>query len=207
MALRRSLFSALPLTCLLALSGCGGPGQPAPSLSVDPASAAAASSPPPTPDPRPTQASSTGPARNLPKPVLPEVAKQNTKEGFEAFTQYWFDAVSYGLEMADPEPLQAISVPSCRICNGYISRMEAAKPDSEWNAGPKWIIREFQRNVEIGPLNQAKGVFLLEESSSSRYSAGGDLLKQIDATRDESPKIVHAIFVDGQWMMAEAGNA
>src|SRR5437899_770958 len=96
MALRRLLFLPTALLALLLLSACGSsPGTgAAPSVTASP-------SPPPSVDSRPTPASSKGPARNVPKPELPEAAKQNTKEGFAAFTQYWFDTIAYSLETAD----------------------------------------------------------------------------------------------------------
>ena len=204
MALRRclrSLLIVLLVALLLPLNACGAE-SPAASSSAPSASASA----PPTADPRPTPASSKGPARNLPKPILPEAAKENTKEGFEAFTQYWFDTITYGLETGDPEPLREISVPACKICDRYISRAESARTGREWNVGPRWTIREFLGVVETAPPHQASGTFLLEESSSNRYSSGGNLLKRFDSSRDGGPKTVRAIFSGQQWIMTEVGN-
>ena len=207
MALRRSLFSALLLTCLLALSGCGGPGQAAPSLSAGAASAANTSSPPPSPDPRPTPASSTGPARNLPKPVLPEVAKQNTKEGFEAFTQYWFDTITYGLETGDSSPLREASLPDCKMCNGYIADAEKVARGEGWYVGPRWKISSFDANMILDPYRRAMAYFFLEESPSQDYGASGDLVENRAPTPDRDPKVIHATFKEGLWLAAEAGQA
>jgi hypothetical protein len=128
MALRRCLrlfLTVLVLVLLLALNACA---VESPASSSAPSATADA---PPTPDPRPTPASSKGPARNLPRPVLPESAKQNTKEGFEAFTQYWFDTIRYARETGDVTPLKEASQKSCKMCQFQIDKASQIQGLSE----------------------------------------------------------------------------
>ena len=203
----RSVFAVLAgvVAVCLALTACGPrSGEAAPSGA---STSAAPVSSPPTPDPRPTPASSTGAARNLPRPELPAIAKQNTKEGFAAFTQYWLDTVTYGLETGDAGPLKEISFPDCKMCNGYIERAETAKSKGEWNVGPKWTVQAFQSNMTLDPLGQCEGLFFLEESGSIRYSSPGVAFKSIEATRDESPKAAYAAYTSDGWKMSQAGRA
>ncbi|WP_136609867.1 DUF6318 family protein [Sinomonas albida] len=202
-----SVFAVLAVVVAvcLALTACGpGPGEAAPSgasTSAQPVSS------PATPDPRPTPASSTGAARNLPRPELPEIAKQNTKEGFAAFTQYWLDTVTYGLETGDSGPLKEISLPDCKMCNGYIERAETAKSKGEWNVGPKWWISEFTSNMRPDADGRALAFFALDESRSTLYSSDGSVAKSIEASTGGAPKAVLAKFEVGRWLMSQSGKA
>jgi hypothetical protein len=80
-------------------------------------------------------ADASGPAQNVPVPVLPEVAKTETKEGLEAFTKYWFELLSYGYETGDTKPLSDLSGPDCTFCQGLIDNIEAAWKDDKWISG------------------------------------------------------------------------
>lgn len=212
MAIRRcTLRSALPVLALasaLALSACGGKvdvqAQDSPTAS---ASATSTATPTPTVDPRPTPASSTGPARNLPKPELPAAAKENTKAGFEAFTQYWFDTVTYALETGDTAPLKAVSKPDCKICNSYIGRSERVANRQGWNVGPRWVVSGFYSDLKLDPLGQAVGYFTLDESSSRQFDETGTPTKALDGGRAEGAKVLYAKYSDGKWTTSEAGRA
>ncbi|WP_408021470.1 DUF6318 family protein [Sinomonas humi] len=192
------------------MAACGAPadakGTRPPSEKATETTAASSPASTASPDPRPTPASSRGPARNVPPPVLPEAAKQNTAEGFEAFTQYWFDTVTYALETGDSEPLREISLPDCKMCNGYAHRSAQIAANSEWNVGPKWRISEFQGAPSPLPLRQARAVFLLDESSSAHYSSSGTNLESREPTSDGHLKAAYAVFGADQWIMAEVGN-
>ncbi|MDQ4502735.1 DUF6318 family protein [Sinomonas sp. ASV322] len=204
MALRRAFRALLPtalLALLLPLSGCGGaPQADGPSVSGSQGST-------PTPDPRPTPASSKGPARNLPRPVLPEAAKQNTKEGFAAFTQYWFDTVTYGLETGDSSALREISLPDCQMCNGYIEQSDKVKQGIGWHVGPRWTVSTFTSDMSVDPYKQALGYFFLTESPSEDYDRSGRLTERLEPERDTHPKAIYAVHKDGRWLAAQAGQA
>jgi hypothetical protein len=204
MAPRRSLLSVLALASALALSACGGSTQP--NASGTP-SATETPSPTPTVDTRPTPASSTGPARNILKPELPESAKQNTGEGFEAFTQYWFDTITYALETGDTAPLKAASTEECKMCNSFID--EASKDFSEgsWNVGPKWQVVSFQPHMALDPLGQVVGYFQLEESPSAKYTKDGTPVLNGEGRPAQGAEAIYAKFEGGQWLVSEAGGA
>jgi hypothetical protein len=182
---------------LLVLVACGGPAAvPEASTSV-----------PPSPDLRPTQASSQGPARNLPRPVLPESAKQNTKEGFEAFTQYWFDVASYALENNEPDAIKNLSKPDCKVCNAYIEDSVETASSGGWWEGPRWRVSGFLADMTLDPLKQALGQFLLDESPSSKFDSGGNVLKSMKGGNNNRLKEIYAVYQDGRWLAAQLGQA
>ncbi|WP_138418934.1 DUF6318 family protein [Sinomonas gamaensis] len=173
-----------------------------PAASPEPSSSA-----PPTQDLRPTQASSLGPARNLPKPVLPESARQNTKEGFEAFTQYWFDTITYGLETGDSEPLREVSLPDCKMCNGYIADAGQVARGERRHVGPRWTVSSFEPNMILDPNRNAIAYFFLHESPSQVFDSTGELVDEYSPGVDESPKVIHATYKEGRWLASQAGQA
>ncbi|WP_255732853.1 DUF6318 family protein [Sinomonas terrae] len=209
LALRRLLACFLLFVCLLAIPACGAPadakGGPSPSDSATEPTAASSSSGP-SPDPRPTPASSRGPARNVPPPVLPEAAKQNTAEGFEAFTQYWFDTVTYGLETGDSRPLREISLPECKMCASYLATIEKSTSLGNWSVGPKWTVSHFTSDLIPDPAGRRAAFFQLDESSSTDHGANGTDTTHSGGT-EMALQAIYAVYKDALWLTAEAGGA
>ena len=204
----RSALLVLAFVSALALSGCSG-GADAESQGPPTASpsASATATPTPTVDSRPTPASSTGPARNLPKPEMPAAAKENTKAGFEAFTQYWFDTVTYALETGDTAPLKAVSKPDCKICNGFAEEAQAAKKDGKWSMATKWTVKGFTSTLKLDPLGQAVGYFQISETASTEFGPDGKVLSHRDAESSTEPNAIYAVYDAGSWITAQAGTA
>ncbi|WP_336853953.1 DUF6318 family protein [Sinomonas albida] len=226
MALNRTIHRSLPtvlrrlgvrvscsvpavLACLVAtcvtLSACSSvPADAAQSEAPSPASPASS---PSAPDPRPTAASSNGPARNAPKPELPESAKTNTKEGFAAFTQYWFDTITYALATNNPDAIRAVSKPDCGVCNVYVAEAQAAKDANGWADGPSWTVHEFTTNMSRDHLDRTLGWFLLDESASVKYDSSGNVLRARKGGNDGNPKEIYGVYQDGRWFTAQAGQS
>jgi hypothetical protein len=123
---------------LLLLAGCSG-GAPADPGSTSPTSAESASpSATPTPTPTPSAvykpADASGPAQNVPVPVLPEVAKTETKEGAEAFAKYWFSVLSYAYETGDVALFESIEPPSCAACQ------KVKEVIRDWHSEGRWLV-------------------------------------------------------------------
>lgn len=133
--------AALVAVSALVLAGCAGgsPGSEASPDATQSSSTSAAATPTATATATPAYkpASASGPAQNVPLPVLPAVAKTETKEGLEAFAKYWFELLSYGYETGDVEPLKAVSGPDCAFCNGLIRNVSDAWADGQWISGGK----------------------------------------------------------------------
>lgn len=131
---------ALVVGAALVLAGCAG-GSPSPGASPDATQSSASVAATPTVTPTATlaykPASALGPAQNVPLPVLPAVAKTETKEGLEAFTRYWFAVLSYAYETGDVEPLKAVSGPQCAFCNGLVKNVSNAWTADKWISGGK----------------------------------------------------------------------
>jgi hypothetical protein len=185
--------------CLIGwLTACAAPAAPhaIPGESAQPSS-----------DPRPTPASSNGPARNLPRPQLPETAKQNTEQGFEAFTQFWFDAITYVMETGDPRPVNEISSPSCKMCQRQVEKANRLYEGGGWGIGPQRMVKGFKSTMVAGADKSVAAVFLFEELASVTYSKAGDVGIRYMGGMIGGVQAIHARFDEGKWVALEVGPA
>lgn len=143
-------FGVLGLAAVLVLGGCSGSGDEPNAEAAENGSsspAAAESSTPsesvtPSATPTPTAAAykpatAEGPAENVPLPVMPEIAKEQSKEGLIAFGQHWFDLVNYGYETGDAAPVREISAPDCERCEIFYMDLEEGYVNDDWIHGGK----------------------------------------------------------------------
>lgn len=98
------------------------------------ATAPAVASPSPSPTGRYVPASAEGPAQNVPLPVMPEEAKEFSKEGLEAFAEYFYEAANYAYESGDVEPIRRVSGPDCLVCNHVLSQVQEGFQAEDWLA-------------------------------------------------------------------------
>ncbi|MCU1520891.1 MAG: hypothetical protein JWN19_1276 [Arthrobacter sp.] len=135
--IKRVRSAALVAALLMSATACSGGGaQPPASPMAETQSPSAASTPSATPTPTQSYkpADASGRAQNVPVPVLPEVAKSETKEGLEAFARYWFQLLSYGYETGDTTLIKTVTAPTCAPC------AEAAKEIQDWHQAGRWLV-------------------------------------------------------------------
>jgi len=151
----RAGAAGLVVGLALALSGCNsgdspGPGGTSSPVAADTPTASAIVTPTPTPSALYKPADASGPAQNVPVPVLPEVAKTETKEGAEAFTKHWFSVLSYAYETGDTEPLSSLSGSECIFCKGLVDNIEVAWSDGKWISGGRIETPAVTAETETG---------------------------------------------------------
>jgi len=118
--MRRLGFTCAVLT-LLALAACSG--DPAP---IEP-SAASSSSP-----------AAARPTSTLTPPQLPKQAERKDATGAAAFAGYWIHVLNFAVGSADPDPIQAISMPTCEGCESYVQQIESDRENGIRSEGFKW---------------------------------------------------------------------
>ncbi|GAA2509620.1 MAG: DUF6318 family protein [Kocuria sp.] len=75
------------------------------------------------------------PARNVPKPVMPDEAKQETEAGAQAFLDYRLATQWYAFQTGDTSLIRSVTSPSCTRCSDQYSRIDENFSDSKWMAG------------------------------------------------------------------------
>lgn len=122
----------------LLLAGCGTDDDVAATPPSSTASSAAATSAEPSSDATPADyvpASLDGPAQNVPKPVMPDLAREESREGAQAFLHYWSDAMWYAYQTGDTSFARNIISPHCEVCLDELSEVERAYRGERWLTG------------------------------------------------------------------------
>ena len=200
---RHIAAAALLIAAVLSATACtGSQASPGATVSSGPPSSSVSATPTSTPTPTPTAsykpADASGPAQNVPVPVLPEAAKAETKEGLEAFARYWYELLNYAYETGDLTRISSISSATCALCGKVFPGIQ------KWNAEGRWIVGATVtvHAVQSSFVRTAGDNF--QVSIQSQQRAG--LLKNADGSDaqavSESPMLgdlMVAKYDDGNW--------
>lgn len=195
---------AVVAAAALLLGGCAG-GAPEPAASPDTTQSATASvsaSPTPTATATPAYkpASAAGPAQNVPLPVLPAVAKTETKEGLEAFAKYWFQLLSYGYETGDVKPLSQITSSSCVMCERAKQVQVGWHQEGRWLAGGRVTTPVVNTTFRVASDGNYQVAVQVRQEALSYYNSDGTLDSAEQKPMD-SGSLMLVDFRDGAWFV------
>ncbi|WP_367277634.1 DUF6318 family protein [uncultured Arthrobacter sp.] len=197
------------LLSVVLLSGCQGPSEP--STDGSPPGITTPSAPGSTPSesvpstPQPSPASSAGPAVNIPVPVKPALADENSAEGLEAFTEYWFELFSYGYETNDWAPFDAVTDPGCRTCANLTGQVRDLYADKGWIVGGAVNLSSFDTefiNNTSGSINSFVGV---EQAGLTYFDSTGTEINKSEAL-PLTLNVTIALWEENQWIMLDFGS-
>jgi hypothetical protein len=199
--------AALAFGLALALSGCNqgdspGPGGTSSPVAADTPTATSTPTPTPTPSAVYKPADASGPAQNVPVPVLPEVAKTETKEGAEAFTKHWFSVLSYAYETGDTAALSKLSNPQCAFCQGLVADIEAAWAEGKWISGGQIEIPVATAKPSTDGATQVV-LQVLQKELVIHNPDGSPYQEKTAATNSGSVAMVR--FADSAWVVNDLG--
>ncbi len=196
---RHTLVAALA-ACALALAGCQGatPGGAETTTAATPTAT-------PTPTPTPTAvykpADAQGKAQNVPVPVKPPLADENSKAGLEAFVGYWFALLNYGYETGNPASWEQLTKPGCTFCDNVKSAIATGYKTDRWQVGGRISTPSVEaRMVEGAPTQQV--VVQVNQESIEFYKADGSVGRTPEAG-SSTASVVIASFEDGTWIVSD----
>lgn len=202
----------------LTLSGCQGDPDEARtgSPSSSPPTSTAVSAPPTaSPDPsggastaapEPSPASSIGPAANIPVPTKPALADENSKEGLEAFTRYWFELLNYAYETNDWAPFDAETDPGCRTCASIKGNVSALYDQGRWVQGANISVVSFSTEFEESVTGSISSFVENQQGQIVYFNADGTELKVTPMQPEPAIDVVIAIWDKGSWLMLDYGT-
>lgn len=201
----RMVTLAVVAAAALLLSGCNSGGEPNSGGTVSPSTTATESptpsaTPTPTPTPAYKPADATGPAQNVPVPVLPEVAKTETKEGLEAFARYWFDLLSYGYETGDVTQISAITSAGCTMCERAKEVQTGWYEGGRWLSGGKVSTPSVSTNFRVAADGNYQVAVQVSQEALSYYNPDGSL----DSTEPKPADVgslMLSVYKDGAWFV------
>ncbi|WP_026548368.1 DUF6318 family protein [Paenarthrobacter nicotinovorans] len=193
---------ALPRTAALAvglallLTGCQGGTPPGAqtsesgsttasptSSSAVPAASATSSAPSPSAVYKPADAK--GKAQNVPVPVMPELAKENSKAGLEAFIGYWYAQQNYAMETGDQTSWSQLSAAECQTCKRIEKGISDSHINGRWSVGGSISIPVIESTWANGTANQQAMVQVIQEQIDY-YNADGTLGRASEAATNSA---------------------
>lgn len=201
--------SVMGIVLALLLGGCEygtTPSEPPSATSTTTASPASGSSvptPPPTSPAAYKPADAKGKAQNVPVPVMPELAKENTKAGLEAFIGYWFQLLSYAYETGDIAKVKELSRESCALCSDLLSGVSNNYTDGRWLVGGQYATPVIDALWEPNASSQSAKVQVLQQEI--RYvNVDGSFGREPTAATNDAAAFF-GVFADGAWSTANLG--
>ena len=137
---------------------------------------------------------------------MPESAKENTKEGLEAFTGYWTSLISYAYETGDTQPMKAVAEPTCSSCISWAADATDANWESGWAVGGKISVVEFSTDFQPLADKSISSWVTFRQEALTLYSRDGAIKNQVEAGQS-APLEVLAKYEDGAWRIVNAGTA
>jgi hypothetical protein len=193
----------------LLLAGCGGeddgaaasPSSTASSTASAGSSSAESTSPAPSPEGTPAEyvpASLEGPAENVPKPVMPELAKEESRAGAQAFLDYWSDAMWYAYQTGDTSYVRDMTSEHCEACLAELDDLEAVYSSGKWTIGGRESI-----NIQEDEINEAsdgvyKPIVVYKRDDGQLVSKNGIEMEAPGESGDKS--LIYLDYMDNQWL-------
>ncbi|WP_156809059.1 DUF6318 family protein [Arthrobacter sp. TB 23] len=208
---RRTTAALVMITGLL-MVGCqgdpGAPGSPTPVVSTSADTSPSPSQAPtitaPT-TPEPSPASSDGPAANIPVPEKPPLADENSVEGLEAFTEYWFELFSYGYITNDWAEFLEITDTGCATCGNIVGEVEAQFESGGWISGGDATLVSFMSLFELNTEGSVNSFSEVAQTSISYFDETGELAGG-SPTVDATVYTTIALYENSQWIMLDFGS-
>ncbi len=212
-------MSAAAVAAVLVLGGCSGSGEPEAeaaenrSSSASPSGSASASetatqtaTPTPTPTAAYKPATAEGPAENVPLPVMPELAKEKSKEGLEAFAEYWYSLINYGYETGDAEPVRAISSSPCSVCDVYYETVDLGFKNQDWMAGSLVKVRDVHSDFILTPEGYYQVLIQITQKDLEYYGPNGVDYGPMDGLQSPIAQLIEASYDGTSWRAVRVEN-
>ncbi|MET3720811.1 DUF6318 family protein [Arthrobacter sp. UYEF21] len=199
----RLVLAATVAAAALALSGCNTGGEPGGTVTESPSAtqtATAGPTPTPTEAPAYVPASASGRAQNVPVPVLPDVAKTETKEGLEAFARYWFELLTYGYETGDTNQISAITSTDCTMCERAKEVQRGWHSEGRWLEGGRVRVPAVSTTFRVAADGNYQVAVQVSQEAMSYYDADGSLDSTEPKTTD-SGSLMLVVFKNGSWFV------
>ncbi|WP_232481622.1 DUF6318 family protein [Arthrobacter sp. YN] len=134
---------------------------------------------------------------------MPELAKENSKAGLEAFIRYWYAQLSYSYETGSTEQLASLSRPSCALCNSLRKGIETGWEDGRWISGAAIRSATVEASFDPSMPTQVAAVQVIQEPIEIRAQDGSLYQEPTAATNSASRAAL--VFDDQRWSLVDLG--
>jgi hypothetical protein len=138
-------------------------------------------------------------------PVLPEVAKTETKEGAEAFAKYWFSVVSYSYETGEVADFESLEPSSCAACRKVKEVIENWHSDGRWLVGGK-LSTPVVNTTFIKDQDGRYQVAVQVHQEPLSYMRADGTVARTDTQAPDQGNLLFLAYENGAWSAVELGS-
>ncbi|MGQ1838467.1 DUF6318 family protein [Kocuria turfanensis] len=145
-------------------------------------------------------ASLDGPAQNVPKPVMPELAREESREGAQAFLDYWSDAMWYAYQTGDTSYARDIISVSCEVCVDELSEVDRVYRGGQWLIGGRQAF-ELQESTVIRAADGVYKPIVKYKNDHVRLVENTNVIDQVPPNSEsEEPLLVYLDYAEDEWV-------
>jgi len=148
-------------------------------------------------------ADAQGKAQNVPVPVMPELAKENSKAGLEAFIGYWYATFSLATETGDLEPWSHITVLSSPVAAAYVKAIERNYSQGRWMVGGRVSTPVIDIVWTEGASVQEARVQVIQ--TEAHYFNADGIEGRAPTPSTNIAEAVFSKFGEGSWVVTDNG--
>ncbi|RJT82124.1 hypothetical protein D6T63_05175 [Arthrobacter cheniae] len=136
--------------------------------------------------------------------MKPALADENSAEGLEAFTKYWFELFSYGYETNDWVPFEAVTDPRCEACANVTTAVKEIYSENGWVSGADSEVGDFVTDFRVNTQGSIGSNVEVGQGESTIYLKGGQIAEQV-AKGPPAFKAIFSAHLEGRWVMLDFG--
>lgn len=145
-------------------------------------------------------ASLEGPARNVPEPVLPALAKEESLEGAQAFLDYWSDAMWYAYQTGDTSYARDITSVSCEVCADELSEVNRVYQGGQWLTGGRQVLELQESTVSRAADGIYKPVVKYRNDHVRLVEKSGVVDRVPPDSKPLEPLLVYLNYAEDKWV-------
>ncbi|MBM7051733.1 DUF6318 family protein [Rothia sp. ZJ1223] len=145
-------------------------------------------------------ATETHPALNVPKPVMPELAKEQSFEGAKAFIEYWIETENYAHQTGKSQFAEAATSASWKSQRGIYDYNRSVYAEGAWLTGGTTSISVEGDSFVVSSGNKHDAIVIYTRDLGGVYENTGAYFEDVPAFNEtRQPQLVTVEFVGGQW--------
>ncbi|RJU03160.1 hypothetical protein D6T65_03440 [Arthrobacter frigidicola] len=137
-------------------------------------------------------------------PTKPALADENSKEGLEAFTRYWFELFNYGYATNDWKAFSEVTDPGCGTCRNVLTAVNEHYESGGWIVGGEAEMRSFTSDFIPNIEGSISSFVEVNQTAATTISEDGSVEGTSEA-RQESIDVVIALWEENRWVMLDFG--
>ncbi|WP_368783615.1 DUF6318 family protein [Arthrobacter sp. B1805] len=136
--------------------------------------------------------------------MKPALADENSKEGLEAFTRYWFELFSYGYATNDWSHFERVTDPGCGTCIGVSAAVKDIYASGGWVVGAQSSVTDYSTDFRTNTRGSVSSIVQVVQHETRTYSKGGTLTGD-DPKKEPRVSVTFAVYEQNEWLMLDFG--